>query len=348
MPDAQRPRILYVVPSNASFIRVDRELLAERYEIDELRQPGRSANPLAVLSRVRRADLVVGWWASWHTFLPFTLGWLLRKPSLLIVGGFDTANMPDIGYGYQQGGMRRTLSRWVMRRATTLVTNSNYSLGEIRRNIGWGAERVTVVHHGLPDPYGGVMPGEREREPLALSVGLVTHANLDIKGMRAFVRAAQYAPEIPFVLAGPWKDDAIEDLRGTAPPNVTFTGWLEQEDLDALFARASTYVQPSRHEGFGIAVAEAMLAGCIPVVTAAGALPEVVGEAGVQVRTDTPADVAEGIRAAVRLGPEARIAARRRILETFPLEVRRRGLFEAVDKTLGSSGTRPTHSHGAR
>ena len=51
-----------------------------------------------------RADVVFGWFASWHTFFPITLAWLLRKPSVLIIGGFDTANMPDIGYGYQQGG----------------------------------------------------------------------------------------------------------------------------------------------------------------------------------------------------------------------------------------------------
>ena len=50
--------------------------------------------------------MVVGWWASWHTFLPITLAWLLRKPSLLIVGGFDTAAEPEYGYGYQLGGLR--------------------------------------------------------------------------------------------------------------------------------------------------------------------------------------------------------------------------------------------------
>ena len=54
---------------------------------------------------------VVGWFASWHTFWPLTFAWLLRKPSLLIVGGFDTANVPEIGYGYQQGGMTKRLSR---------------------------------------------------------------------------------------------------------------------------------------------------------------------------------------------------------------------------------------------
>ena len=55
---------------------------------------------------VLRADVVFGWFASWHTFFPITLAWLLRKPSVMIIGGFDTANMPDIGYGYQQGGLR--------------------------------------------------------------------------------------------------------------------------------------------------------------------------------------------------------------------------------------------------
>ena len=81
-----------------------------------------------------RADLVFGWFASWHTFFPITLAGLLRKPSVMIIGGFDTANMPDIGYGYQQGGFRRRASRWIFRGARRLVTNSNYSPSEIERN----------------------------------------------------------------------------------------------------------------------------------------------------------------------------------------------------------------------
>ena len=55
-----------------------------------------------------------------------------------------------------------------------------------------------------------------------------------------------------------------------APPNVTLTGWVEEDELDALYRRAAVYVQASRHEGFGLSVAEAMLAGDIPVVTARG------------------------------------------------------------------------------
>ena len=64
---------------------------------------------------------------------PVHATWLLRKPSVLIVGGFDTANPPEIGFGYQTGGLRKHASRWIMRRAG-LVTNSRYSLSEIKHN----------------------------------------------------------------------------------------------------------------------------------------------------------------------------------------------------------------------
>jgi glycosyltransferase involved in cell wall biosynthesis len=324
------PRILFACPSDASFIRVDREVLAERWPVEVWKQPGRWTNPFKLLPMFFRADLVVGWWASWHTFWPITLAWVFRKPSLLIVGGFDTANMPEIGYGFQQGGPQKWLSRWVMRRATRLVTNSNYSREEIGRNIGFGPERVEVIHHGVPDPYGG-LPGDEARRRMALSVGFVTRGNLEIKGQRAFVETAAELPDIEFVLAGPHKDDAAAQLQAKATPNVTFTGWLEQDDLDRLFREASVYVQASQHEGFGIAVAEAMLAGCVPVVTAAGALPEVVDGTGIQVPTDDPKDVAAGIRQALEAGPEARAAARERVLTAFPVDVRRQGLWGAVD-----------------
>src|SRR5215210_4639288 len=244
----QRPRILFACPSDASFIRVDRELLAERWPLEEWRQPGKLTNLFRLAPMFGRCDLVVGWWANWPTFWPVTLAWLTGKPSLLIVGGFDTANMPEIGYGFQQGGPQRLLSRWVMRRARRLVTNSHYSQREIEANIGFPPERVQVIHHGVPDPY-GELPPDGGRRRMALSVGFVTRDNLEIKGQRAFVEAAAELPDVEFVLAGPWKDDGVEVLRAKATPNVTLTGWLEQDELDRLLREASGYVQPSHHEG---------------------------------------------------------------------------------------------------
>jgi glycosyltransferase involved in cell wall biosynthesis len=321
-------RLLFVHSRKASFVAIDRAILAERFEIEDLYQPGRWPNPLKIVRGVLRADLVFGWFASWHTFFPITLAWLLRKPSVLIVGGFDTASMPDIGYGYQQGGLRRWASRWIMRRAGRLITNSDYSLSEIERNTPIPPSRVTVVHHGVPDPFGEPAPKER----LAITVGAIDRGTLVQKGQLPFVQAARELPDVRFVFAGKWLDDAIDELRAQAPANVEFTGWLSDDDLHDLYRRAAVYVQASRHEGFGLAVAEAMLAGCVPVVMNATAMPEVVGDAGVLIESQRPEDVAEGVRRALALGPDAIRSARGRILTTFPMESRRDGLLRVVDE----------------
>jgi glycosyltransferase involved in cell wall biosynthesis len=324
-------RLLYVHSRKASFVAIDREILAERFEIEDLYQPGRMPDIPQVVRGVRRADLVFGWFASWHTFLPVTLAWILRKPSVMVIGGFDTANMPDIGYGHQRGGLRRHASRWIFRRATRLITNSRYSLSEIERNTPIPPERVTVVHHGVPDAF-GEEPGPKART--ALTVGAIDRTTLVQKGQLPFVQAARELPDVRFVFAGKWLDDAVERLRAVAPPNVDFTGWLSDDELRAAYRSAAVYVQASRHEGFGLAVAEAMLAGCVPVVMNATAMPEVVGSTGVLIESQEPDAVAVGIRRALDMGPEAAARARARILTAFPMERRREGILRVVDEAL--------------
>jgi glycosyltransferase involved in cell wall biosynthesis len=324
-------RILYVHSRKASFVAIDREILAERFEIEDLYQPGRLPDLPKVVRGVLRADLVFGWFASWHTFLPVTLAWLLRKPSVMVIGGFDTADMPDIGYGHQRGGLRRHASRWIFRRATRLVTNSSYSLSEIRSNTPIPPERVTVVHHGVPDPF-GEEPGAKER--VALTVGAIDRTTLVQKGQLPFVRAARELPDVRFVFAGKWLDDAVEELSALAAPNVELTGWLSPDDLHAVYRSAAVYVQASRHEGFGLAVAEAMLAGCVPVVMNVTAMPEVVGDAGVLIQSQEPSEVADGVRRALAMGPEAAGRARERILTAFPMERRREGILRVVEEAL--------------
>jgi glycosyltransferase involved in cell wall biosynthesis len=330
------PKVLYVHARDSTFVDIDRRILAERYEIRDWAQPGRVPNLPALIPAVLRADLVVGWFAHWHTFFPITLAWLLRKPSVLIVGGFDTANMPDIGYGHQRGGLRRWASRWIMRRARRLVTNSRYSLSEIERNTPIEPERVTVVHHGVPDPFGDLPGGQRE--PTALTVGTIDHSTLEQKGHRPFVEAAGHLPEVRFVFVGAFGDDAIDELRRLAPKNVEFTGRLSEDELIHRYRRAAVYVQASRHEGFGLAVAEAMLGGCVPVVMNVTAMPEVVGDAGVFLSSQEPEEIAQGVRRALELGPDASRRARNRILEDFPLEGRRRGLLRVTEEALGRAG----------
>jgi glycosyltransferase involved in cell wall biosynthesis len=294
---------------------------------------------IGLIGAMRRADLVFGWFASWHTFFPITLAWLMRKPSVQIVGGFDTANMPDIGFGYQQGGLRRWASRWIMKRARRLVTNSYSSRREIAANTPIAPEDVTVIHHGVPDPF-GPLDESRPRERLALTVGPIDAGTLIQKGHLPFVQSARHLPDVRFVFVGKPLDDAIERLREAAGDNVEFTGWLSDEELEDLYARASVYVQPSRHEGFGLAVAEAMLAGCVPVVMDVTAMPEVVDGAGVLIGSQDPEVVAAGIREALERGPGAHAEARERILQEFPLSMRRDAILAVTAEALAAPPVR--------
>jgi glycosyltransferase involved in cell wall biosynthesis len=143
-------------------------------------------------------------------------------------------------------------------------------------------------------------------------------------------------PDVRFLLAGRRCDDGIDELRRLATPNVEFLGFLPDDELFRLYARASVYVQASLHEGFGLSVAEAMSAGCIPVVTRAGALPEVVGPAGVYATSANPRAVAEAVRQALALGEEARVAACARVVTEFPMDRRRTALNGLIDAALAS------------
>jgi len=324
----QLPSILFIHNGAAQFVRLDLEELRRRYQVTESYVRSRWVNPVIIWRQVRAHDLVFGWFASWHTFLPFVFARILGKPSILVVGGYDVANMPQIGYGHQRGGIKKWVSRWTMRLATRVITFSNYSESEAEHNASISKSQMRTIYIGVPDPFVSLPQAERSR--MVLTVGNVDRSNLLRKGHEAFVRTAALLPDVNFVLAGAWRDSAVDHLRAIATPNVTLTGWLSAEALDDYYRKASVYVQVSMHEGFGLSVAEAMLAGCVPVVSRAGSLPEVTGESAIFVDTAAPPVIAQAIAEALAYPDEARGPIRQRILEHFPLEKRAQQLEQLI------------------
>ena len=314
-------------------MKVDRDLLAKRYNVNEhFERNIFRIRPIRIFRQVVQHDLVFCWFASWHSFLPLFFARVMKKPSVLIIGGYDIAKQPEIGYGHQCSVFKRWLSRYTMNLAGELLTFSFSSKREALKNIGPSMKRVRVIHLGIPDR--AKADHNISKDKIALSVGNVSWTNLKRKGHELFVKTAKFIPDIQFMLAGRWLDDSIEYLRSIASPNVVFTGWLEDGDLDNLYARSSVYIQLSRHEGFGMSVAESMLAGCIPVATKIGSLPEVIGDNGLYVDSDNPREIAKTIVRAFDSGPSARDAARNRILINFPLEKRGKKLYAIIGDVL--------------
>jgi glycosyltransferase involved in cell wall biosynthesis len=324
-------RVLFVHNGHERFVLDDMALLRQTCRVTDWYQPRRHFSPFRLYRLVRSHDLVFSWFASWHSLAPVWLARRMGKPAITVVGGYDTAAVPEAEYGSQRGGIRRLVGRAVMRRSSCLIAISCAARAEAIANAGAAPNKLTVIYPGI-EP---VQAAANEREPIVLTVGGIWRENLLRKGLLPFVQAASYLPNVRFVHAGAWNDDSIDALRRAAGLNVEFRGFVTQDELATLYARASVYVQASLHEGFGLSVAEAMSAGCIPVVAARGALPEVVGDCGVYVNSTGPQAVAAGISKALSAPASARTAARNRVLTEFSVTRRNQALVSLLQSTMG-------------
>lgn len=283
---------------------------------------------LTLPDRLRRADAVFCWFASLHSFIPSMAAAAFRKPVVSVVGAYDAANVPEIGFGHMGHPWKRHVVTAVCNASSVLICNSDYAVETVRRNVPTRTP-IRRLYHGVEFKP---VPRNDAREALALSVGLIRRENLLRKGHEAFVRAARFVPEARFVLAGRFVDDAPNYLRSIGPPNFELRDHLPQAELDRLFDTASVYVQPSAHESFGLSVVEAMGAGEIPVVSRRGALPEVVGDHGIYVDERDPVSIAEGIREGLQAPVNRRAAVATYARERFPLSKRREGLLRIMSE----------------
>lgn len=329
-------RILFVHNLQSPFVQTDLEMLATRHQVTPFFVPGRAVPVRWLLRAVKVHDLVFCWFASWHSLFPALLARALDRPTIVVTGGHDTANLPEIDYGHQRGGLRKVVSRTILRSATRLLVLSEYSRKELLEIDGVSARRVSLLYLGLRVPDVPA-PEDVHKEEILLTVGGVDRLTLWRKGLEPFVRSARLLPDHEFYVVGKWRDRSIEHLRRIASSNVHFTGFMDDLSLSQLRLRAKVYAQLSLHEGFGLAVAEAMLAYCIPVVTQAGALPEVVGDCGIYTESNDPANVTEAMREAMDAPLDLSVRARERIINLFPYDNRRAALLAHVDQTLTDS-----------
>ncbi|HMC97284.1 MAG TPA: glycosyltransferase, partial [Flavobacteriales bacterium] len=105
-----------------------------------------------------------------------------------------------------------------------------------------------------------------------------------------------------------------------------------------LYGSATYYLQLSVSEGFGNALCEAMLCGCIPIVSSTGAMPRIVGDTGYIVQRRDPDVLERTIREAMsQAAPRGPNAMRERIMTDLPLALRATGLPSIVLEVITSA-----------
>jgi glycosyltransferase involved in cell wall biosynthesis len=342
MISSKKPRILFVHPDPSErvtgFIEQDILFLRQWYDVDAL-----SVNTTAFDS-YRRAlrsrhlwrmvwehDAVFAWFGG-RTTPMVVMASILRKPSVIVAGGGDVVSLPEIGYGLRKNDKRafflQTLGFRLAKKILTFSESSRWSVLDLP---GVDAKRVQTAYLAVDTTR--FFPGARAKKPQVLTLGEVKESNLWRKGFLTFLEAARRMPEVTFRLGGQIKQpETAERIKRLSPPNLVFLGDLSEQQLVCEYQDAMIYAQLSLHEGFGMALAEAMACECVPVVTHRGALREVVGSAGLYVPPDDPDETGNAIsRILAGSCPDLGQSARKRIVECFPLSKREEQLRRAME-----------------
>jgi glycosyltransferase involved in cell wall biosynthesis len=264
--------------------------------------------------------------------LPFShalrTGWSMagRPAAERVVGRFEVLHFSDWMYPPQRAGVRATtihdlvplrFPEWVTPRTRAMHTrkyrntaatcdlvfvNSAFTGRDVVETLGVAAERVHVGH---PAPK-KAFTSTGDAADLGASYVLTVATLEPRKNLQTLVDAHRLlGGDLLLVVAGGegWGDQPELD-----DPRIRRLGFVSDEELARLYRGAAVAVYPSRFEGFGIPVLEAMASGCPVVVSAHPSLDEASGAAALRADPDDAAALAAAIEDA--LGRREELAAK--------------------------------------
>lgn len=301
------------------FARVrDRSLLGTldfyRQDIDALTSVGYDVVVATTIRQalLSRVDAYFCWW--FHLSAPVVMWARLRGKPVIVTGAthFRDPERPTL----LRRALGRVLTRIAGRLATLAVPVSEYEAADLETV---GVRRITVCHHSARGVELATPAQDFGGSPIATTIGQINPRSIDRKGIGLVVQAAREVarthPDFRLHVIGPASDEGAAELNRLigGDPAIVVEGLVSEARKYALLSRSWFYLQPSSYEGFGVAVAEALASGAVPMVTREGALPEVVGDAGIFVTRDV-SDVAGKLLSAIA-EPDGLADARDRALE---------------------------------
>jgi glycosyltransferase involved in cell wall biosynthesis len=182
------------------------------------------------------------------------------------------------------------MQKRVAKKLSHIITVSTSAMNDICKDFNISSKKFNIIPNGInTDLFYPIPEIQREKNRLMVT----NSADMPLKGLYYLLKAvAEISKTHPIhlvVIGTPKKNGRIEKLISDLGIGnlITFTGRIDHLEFVKHYAKATAAVVPSVYEGFGLPVGEAMACGVPVISTTGGALPEVVGNAGILV---PPAD----------------------------------------------------------
>lgn len=179
-------------------------------------------------------------------------------------------------------------------RSDLIIAVSHFTARQVEQYLKVDPSRIRVIPHGarLPVSDSRIV----EREPMILFVGAIQKRKNVVRLVEAFESVPQEWKLVLAGAAGFGAEEALERIEHSSrKSDIQVLGYVRDDVLEDLYARASIFAFPSLDEGFGMPLLEAMAAGTPVLTSNRSALPEVAGDAAVLVDPMDAEAVAEGL-----------------------------------------------------
>lgn len=319
--------VALVYYSFSSFVRQDYEILSNHFDVRRVRYSSLK-DVVSILEAVLRSDVTFSWFAGGHAFLAVLFSKIFGKKSVVVVGGYDVAYVPQMDYGlFTEGWHKKAMTKFALRHADRVLVVDPSLKDDAKRNAGISGENIEY----LPTGYDHLkFKSCGEKEDIAMTVCVAdSWSRIKIKGVDTFVKAAMRMPDIKFLVVG-LRGESLDMIQKIAPSNIELIGPVSQEELISYYQKAKVYCQLSMREGLPNALCEAMLCECTPVGTECCGITSAIGDCGFYVPYGEADATAEAIRKALS-SPDVGKRARKRIIGLFALSRRENGLEQILN-----------------
>lgn len=245
---------------------------------------------------------------------------------------------------------QRTFTTRSARAATLVIAASESTKADVVR-LGVDPERVRVIYPAIEPHFRPIEDRARLAafrqahnlpERFVLFLGTLEPRKNVVGLLEAYAKVRAGDPETPpLVLAGAkgwYYDEVFERVRALGLEQVvTFAGYVRDEEQPLWYAAAELFVYPSFFEGFGLPVAEAMACGTPVITSNVSSLPEVAGDAALQVDPGSADALAHAMQSALRDGETRHrlAAAGPRRAQRFSIERMVEGCSEVYAEAAG-------------